>query len=138
MDPEFMPARRVLAAAYLQAGRQDEALAELESAVSLADGGSDPLLLAWLAHAKAVTGNRRDAANLLSRARALHRERYVSPYHLAMACVALDDVTAAFEALDQAWLDRDPALAGVHVEPRFAPIRGDRRYGELLARLKLR
>ena len=138
MDPEFMPARRVLAAAYLQARRQAEALSELESAVSLGEGDSDPMLLAWLAHAKAVTGNRRDALKLVSRARALDRERYVPPYHLAIALVGLDNVDEAFAALDQAWLDRDPALAGVHVEPRFEPIRGDRRYVELLERLKLR
>ena len=138
MDPEFMPARRVLAAAYLQAGRQAEALSELESAVSLGDGDADPVLLSWLAHAKAVTGHHRDAANLVARARSLDRERYVPSYHLAMAFVGLGKVDAAFEALDQAWLDRDPALAGVHVEPRFEPIRGDRRYSELLERLKLR
>jgi tetratricopeptide (TPR) repeat protein len=138
MDPEFMPARRVLAAAYLQAGRQAEALAELESAVSLADGDSDPMLLAWLAHAKAVTGNRRDAAALIRRARALERERYVPPYHLAMAYLALDDIDTVFELLDQAWLDRDPAFAGVNVEPRFEPLRADRRYAEWLVRLKLK
>jgi tetratricopeptide (TPR) repeat protein len=138
MDPQFMPARRVLSAAYLQAGRQVEALSELESAVSLGDGDADPVLLSWLSHAKAVTGHRREAVNLLARARSLERERYVPSYHLAIAFVGLGDVDAAFEAFDQAWLDRDPALAGVHVEPRFEPIRGDRRYLELLERLKLR
>lgn len=138
MDPEFMPARRVLAAAYLQAGRQTEALSELESAVSLSEGDSDPTLLACLAHAKAVTGNPRDATALLSRARALERERYVPSYHLAMALLALGDVDQAFEALERAWLDRDPALAGVHVEPRFEPIRSDRRYVDLLERLNLK
>ena len=137
MDPEFMPARRVLAAAYLQSGRHGEALSELESAVSLSDGDSDPTLLASLAHAKAVTGNRREAVALIARARALERERYVPPYHLAMAYVGLDSIDAAFEMLDQAWLDRDPAVAGVRVEPRFGPLRGDRRYRELLGRLKL-
>src|SRR5688572_1761823 len=138
MDPEFMPARRVLAAAYLQAGRQADALSELESAVALRDGDADPILLSWLAHAKAVTGHRRDAVNLVARARSLDRERYVPSYHLAMAFAGLGNVDAAFAALDQAWLDRDPALAGAHVEPRFEPIRGDRRYGELLERLTLR
>jgi TolB-like protein/Tfp pilus assembly protein PilF len=138
MDPEFMPARRVLAAAYLQAGRHAEALAELESAVSLADGDSDPTLLAWLAHAKAVTGHVRDAAALIARARALERDRYVPRYHLAMAYLALEDIETVFELLDQAWLDRDPAVAGVNVEPRFEPLRRDRRYQELLVRLKLR
>ena len=105
MDPGFMPARRVLAAAYLQSGRRTEALSELESAVSLAEGDSDPMLLAWLAHAKAVTGSRREATDLISHVQALERERYVSPYHLAMAYVGLDSIDAAFELLDRAWLD---------------------------------
>jgi TolB-like protein/tetratricopeptide (TPR) repeat protein len=138
MDPEFVPARRLLAAAYLQAGRQEEAMSELASAVSLSDGDSDPMLLAWLAHAKAVTGSRRDAVALVAQARALERERYVPPYHLAMVYVALENIDTAFELLDQAWFDRDPALSGVHVEPRFEPLRGDRRYQELLERLNLR
>ena len=138
MDPEFMPARRVLSAAYLQAGRQAEAMVELEAAVSLGDGDADPVLLSWLAHAMAVTGHRHDAATLVARARALDRERYVPPYHLAIAFVGLGSLDEAFDALDQAWLDRDPALAGVHVEPRFEPIRRDRRYIELLERLKLK
>ena len=133
-----MPARRVLAAAYLQAGRHAEAMAELESAVSLAEGDSDPTLLAWLAHAKAVTGDRQNAAALIARVRGLERERYVPPYHLAMAYLALEDLDTAFELLDQAWLDRDPAVAGVNVEPRFGPLRGDQRYRGLLERLNLR
>jgi TolB-like protein/Tfp pilus assembly protein PilF len=138
MDPQFMPARRILAAAYLQSGRHAEALSELESGVSLAEGDSDPMLLAWLAHAKAVTGHRREATALLTRARALEAERYVPAYHVAMAFVGLGNIDTAFELLDQAWLDRDPALPAVHVEPRFEPLRSDRRYQELLVRLKLK
>src|SRR5688572_17536614 len=137
MDPAFTPARRVLGAAYLQAGRPAEALAELEAAVSLEDGDSDPTLLAWLAHAKGVTGNRRAAVRLISRARALECERYVTPYHLSIAYVGLGSIDAAFELLEQAWLDRDPAIAAMHVEPRLEPLRGERRYQELLRRLNI-
>ena len=135
MDPEFLPARRLLGAAYLQAGRHTEALSELESAAALAD--VDPVLLTWLAHAKAIIGARGDAVGLLAEARGLEAERYVSQYHLALAYVGLASIDAAFASLDQAWLDRDPALAAVHVEPRFEPLRSDRRYGELLKRLHL-
>ena len=135
MDPEFLPARRLLGAAYLQAGRHVDAMAELESAATLSDG--DPVLLAWLAHAKAVTGARGEAVRLLAQARSLEGERYVPPYHLALAYTGLDSIDAAFAALDQAWLDRDPALTAVNVEPRFEPLRSDRRYPELLERLNL-
>ena len=60
MDPEFVNAHRVLAAALLQAGRADEAAAQLELALTFAD--SHPVLLAWLAHVKAVMGCRTQAA----------------------------------------------------------------------------
>jgi tetratricopeptide (TPR) repeat protein len=135
MDPEYMAARRLLGAAYLQSGRDEEAIAELQSAATLVE--NDPVLLACLAHARAVTGSRPDAVSLIARIRRLESERYVSPYYLALAYVGLDSLDAAFAALDQAWLDRDPALAFVHVEPRFEPIRSDRRYHELLDRLKI-
>src|SRR5688572_14439852 len=135
MDPEYVAARRLLGAAYLQAGRLGEALAELQSAATLTDG--DPALLACLAHVKGVSGARGAALSLISRARRLERERYVSPYHLAMAYVSVEQGDAAFAALDQAWLDRDPALAFVAVEPRLEPLRTDPRYTELLGRLQL-
>ena len=135
MDPAFVGARRLLGAAYLQAGRHPEALAELESAAAIAE--SDPVLLLWLAHAKAVTGARTEAVALINHARALEVERYVPGYHLAIAYAGLGSIDAAFAALDQAWLDRDPVLANITVEPRLAPLRSDRRYRELLGRLNL-
>jgi tetratricopeptide (TPR) repeat protein len=135
MDPEFLPARRLLGAAHLLSGRTAEALAELESADALGD--PDPVLLAWLAHAKAVTGAPREARALVARARALEGERYVSAYHLALAYVGLGSHDAAFDALEQAWLDRDPALGAMHVEPRIEPLRSHAKYAALVARLNL-
>jgi TolB-like protein/Tfp pilus assembly protein PilF len=134
MDPEFLPARRLLGAACLQAGRPGEALAELELAAALR---ADPIALAWLAHAKALQGARRDALSLVARARALDAEQYVSGYHLAIAHAGLGDLDAAFDALDRAAGDRDPALAAVMVEPRLSPLRDDPRYQILVARMSL-
>jgi len=56
MEPQFVPARRLLAAAYVQTGCVQEAINELEEAIRTA--GPEPLLLAWLAHAQAVDGRR--------------------------------------------------------------------------------
>ena len=135
MDPEFMTAHRLLGAAYLQGGRERDALTELESAAALAEG--DPVLLAWLAHAKGVTGHAGEARSLIARARALQSERYVSSYHLALAYAGVEDLDAAFDALELAWLDRDPDLAGVAVDPRFDAVRGDSRYAALAARMNM-
>ena len=136
MDPEFVNARRVQAAALLQLGHADEAAAQLDSALAIA--GPHPVLLAWQAHVRAVTGARGEAVALLERARSLDATRHVPPYHLAMAHTGLGEIDTAFALLDQAWLDRDPALASIDVDPRFEPLRSDGRYQELLARLHIR
>ena len=102
---------------------------------TLSDG--DPVVLLWLAHAKAVTGARTEAISLVTRARALGNERYVPAYHLALAYTGLENIEAACAALDQAWLDRDPALASITVEPRFDRLRREPRFCELIAKLGL-
>ena len=135
MDPEFVNAHRVLAATLLQVGRPDEASAQLELALTFAD--SHPVLLAWLAHVKAVMGCRTQALTLIARARALESRRYVPPFHLALAYTGLGVLDEAFAALDQAWVDRDPALATLDAEPRFEPLRGDARYRELIDRIRI-
>ncbi len=136
MDPEYLAARRLLGAAYLQADRVAEALAELQTAATLVD--DDPLVLACLAHAKAVTGSPREAAALIDRMRRLAMERFVSSYYLALAHTGLGNRDEAFAALEQAWLDRDPGLAFVRVEPRFEPLRTDDRYVALLDRMEMK
>jgi tetratricopeptide (TPR) repeat protein len=132
--PEFAPARRLLGAAYFRAGDCARARQTLEPA---ATDGTDPIRLAWLAHLQAVDGSRSEARETIAQALSLQSCRYVSPFHLAIAFAGLDDHDCAFKALEQAWLDRDPALAFVTVEPRLESLRSDRRYSELRGRLNL-
>ena len=133
MDPEFVPARRVLAAALLQVGRAADAAAEIEIALGAVD--AHPVLLLSLSHLKAVSGARAQAEDLLARARALAPRRYVPQFHLALAYTGLCQPEQAFAALEQAWLDRDPALGSLDADPRFAPLRDDPRYADLLAQI---
>jgi TolB-like protein len=135
LDPEYLPARRMLGAAYLRMNRLQEALAVLEEAATI--GSPDPVVLSWLAHAKGVTGSQDEARRLLSRIHALEHVRHVPAYHLALAYVGLGDIGKAFELLERACLDRDPVLPGVTVEPRFDLLRDDPRYFELLERLNM-
>jgi TolB-like protein/Tfp pilus assembly protein PilF len=130
---EFRPARRLLGAAYLAAGDRARARASLESL--LATDATDAITLAWLAHVRAGSGARAEARDLLARAVSLHGCRYVPAFHLAFGYVGLEDRDRAVEALNQAWLDRDPALSTITVEPRFIPLRDDPRYLELIERL---
>jgi TolB-like protein/lipoprotein NlpI len=135
LDDRYPAARRLLGAAHLQLRQDREALHALETAC--AAGDVDPVAMAWLTHARAVLGDRAAAAGLLTKLERLARRRYVPPYHLAIAHTGLGDLEAAFNALEHAADDRDPLIPNVAVDPRFAPLRGDRRYAELVGRLGL-
>ena len=136
IDDRYYPAaRRLLGAAHLQLGQHREALQVLEEACETGD--VDPVAMAWLTHARALLGDRAGAVGLLTRLERLARQRYVPRYHLAIAYTGLGDLEAAFAALEGAAEDRDPALANVAVDPRFAPLRHDRRYADLISRLGL-
>jgi len=135
MEPAYVPARRLLGLALLQAGDPRRAIAELEAGIDTA--GGHPQLLTMLAHVYGATGCRDKADALLVNLRAIERDRYVSPYQLALAFAGIEDADAAFEALGRAYRDRDPNLAHVVIEPRFEPLRSDPRYARLLETLNL-
>jgi tetratricopeptide (TPR) repeat protein len=135
MDPRFLRSRRVLAAALLQLGRSAEAVAELESAATGAP--EDPVLLCWLAHAKAVRGDCAVASVLLQAVERMRERRFVPAYHLALAHMGLDRKDDVFNLLDRACEERDPALLNVALDHRFEPLRDDARFTKVLERLRL-
>jgi Tfp pilus assembly protein PilF len=134
MDDRFAPARRLLAAALLQAGRAGEATTELET---LAHAHIDPVSLAWAAHGFATLGDRLRAAGLLDQLERLARERYVSAYHRALPHTALGDRDGALGLLTEAFARRDPSIINLGVEPRFDPLGSDPRYQALVEQLAL-
>jgi adenylate cyclase len=135
IDPEYLPAWRVMGLVYLQAGKTGEAIRVLEAAAGRSR--HDPVFLASLVHARALAGDRDAAVELAGELDRMRRTRYVPPYHAALAHVGLGDQDAAFASLEQAVVDCDPALTNIAVEPRFEPIRSDIRYTRLLNLLGL-
>jgi TolB-like protein/Tfp pilus assembly protein PilF len=133
MDPERVDAHRLLGAVLLQTGRHTDALAALETALTIVP--DDPITIAWLAHARAAAGDKREARSLVKRLD--KAASYVSPYHRALAHAGLAEWNAAFAALDSACVDSDPMIALVAVEPRFEVLRQDPRYLILRDHLKL-
>ena len=135
MDPQYLTGHRLLAAVSLQAGRVADAVEVLDAAYAAAP--HDPIVIAWLVHARAVAGDRTGATGLLAQLNDLGRSQYVSRYRVAIAQSGLGDLDAAFAALEQATVDADPELPNVVVEPRFAPLRSDPRYARLVELLGL-
>ena len=134
MAAGFPAPHRLLAAAYVQRGDPDTAVRHLESAAST---HWEPATLACLAHALAVSGDRSRAAAIVDRLEGMRRERYVSRFHTALACVGLGDFDRAFATLSCACDERDPAIMLLGTDPRFAPLRQDPRYAAVAARIGL-
>ena len=134
MDGSFVPARRLLAAALLQAGRCKDAAIELGT---LSADRLDPVSLAWLAHGRAMQGNLARAGDLLAQLEQMSSERYVSAYHRALAHTAIGDRQGALALLEQASEQRDPAIINLGVDPRFESLGSDPRYRALVEKLGL-
>jgi Tfp pilus assembly protein PilF len=109
MDPDFVPVHLVLGQALEQKHTYQEAIAELERAVSLS--GGSPVYLASLAHAYGVAGRRSEAQKTLQNLRNLSKQRYVSCYDLALASLGMGERDQALKLLSQAVEGHSPRAA---------------------------
>jgi TolB-like protein/Flp pilus assembly protein TadD len=132
--PEFAPAHWHLGWAYEQAGRFDDAIVEARRAYELT---GNPIYLASLAHAQAMSGADDEARKILAQLAQMAAERHVSAYHVATVHAALGDANESFRWLDAAFAERSPWIGDMRVDPRLAPLRSDPRFSVLLTRAKL-
>ncbi|HZJ42282.1 MAG TPA: winged helix-turn-helix domain-containing protein [Pyrinomonadaceae bacterium] len=135
LDPSSFPARRYLGLAYEAKGMYPEAIDEFQTGVKLS---GSPLMLALLGHAYAASGKRAEAQQVLADLQQLPKERYVSPYTVAAIYAGLGDNESAFKWLEKAVEERDIWLMNLKVDPVFAKLRSNRKFSDLLARIRLR
>ncbi len=135
LDPSSFPARRYLGLAYEAKGMYPEAITEFQTGVKLS---GSPLMLALLGHAYAASGKTAEAKQVLSDLQQVQEQRYVSPYTVAAIYTALGDQEQAFKWLEKAVEERDIWLMNLKVDPVFAKLRTNRKFTDLLARIRLR
>jgi DNA-binding winged helix-turn-helix (wHTH) protein/TolB-like protein/Tfp pilus assembly protein PilF len=135
LDPNSFPARRYLGLAYEAKGMYPEAIHEFQTGVKLS---GSPLMLALLGHAYAASGKRTEAQQVLKDLEQLQSQRYVSPYTVAAIYAGLNDQEQAFNWLEKAVAERDIWLMNLKVDPLFAKLRTNRKFTDLLARIRLR
>ena len=129
----FAPAHHALGLASEQAGRHEEAVHAFEKA-RYGSGGS-PASLASLGHALATAGRRKEASAILEEIRGLAKKSYVSPYAFAVMHEALGQNDLAFEALENAFKERDVWLIWLKRDPRLDGLRKDARFDGLVRRV---
>ena len=91
---------------------------------------------ASLAHAFAMAGNRARARTLLRRLEQESTRRYVTPLDFAVVYAGVGDNDRAFESLERAFRDRVVWVRQLGVDVRYAPLRSDVRYADLLRRIR--
>ena len=135
MDPSFVVAHLFLGWVYEQKGMLPEAIAEFQQALS--NSGGDPRFVSALGHAYAISGQRRMAEESLARLKEQAKQRYVSPYDIAVIYIGLQERDQTWKYLELAYQDRSYWIIFLRVDPRFDAIRGDPRYQDLLRRMNL-
>jgi TolB-like protein/tetratricopeptide (TPR) repeat protein len=133
MDPGYYFAYVTLGQALEMKGARDAAIAEYQKARELND---DPLVLALLAHAYGLSGNKMEAEKILDQLKALSKARYVSAYSFALAYLGLGNKEEALRWLEQSYQDRAGADIGwIRVDPLLDPLHGDPRFEALAEKI---
>ncbi|MFN0111499.1 MAG: tetratricopeptide repeat protein [Blastocatellia bacterium] len=132
LDQDFPFAYFFLGWAYEQKGDYSTAIANFRKAVEL-DG--TPSAWAYLGHGQAVSGNRAQAEAVIQKLEEIGRERYVSPYHLAVVYAGLGDNARTLGYLNQAIEDHSDSMVLLNVEPKFDLLRQLPQFREIAKRV---
>jgi eukaryotic-like serine/threonine-protein kinase len=134
MDPNYWLAHGSLALTYGQKKMYPEAFAQLEK-VAAAFPHSN--VTAVLGQIKALSGAKNEARRIARELQQRSKKEYVSEYWVATIYAALGDNDRAFQLLEGAYTERSQWLIQLKVDPRFANLRSDPRFRDLLRRIGL-
>jgi len=136
IDSSYVQAYLNIGSAYLGLRNPEEALKwyrrgqSLDSAVRSYD--------AFLVRALAALGEQEEAEAILERLERQSKEQYLRAEVLAMGFAAVGNFDRAFTCLEEALQARSAGLIYLHVDPGYAPLRGDPRFAELVSKVGVR
>ncbi|HKF24204.1 MAG TPA: tetratricopeptide repeat protein [Candidatus Angelobacter sp.] len=134
-NPAFLHARETLGFAYEEQGRYKDAIAAFQKAV--ASSARAPRYLADLARTYGLAGREREARKLLQQLKRVSKKKSVPSYLFAWVYVGLGDTDQALKWLARDSRERSNALPFLKTSPRFAPLRSDPRFQQLVRELGL-
>lgn len=134
LNPNFFLARMTLGMAYAQKGEFTRAVAEFQAARQL---DISPVILGFLGHALAMSGEREAAMGVLAEVEELSKRAYVPPYSVGLIYTALGEKPVAFEWFERASEVKDAWINLLKVAPEVDGLRSEPKFTDLLRRLNL-
>jgi serine/threonine-protein kinase len=134
MDPDFWPAHGYLVFTYEEKGMYPEAFAELQKVLKIFPHTNS---VAALGELYARWGRTREARNTIRQLQKQSEKEFVSDYWVATIYAALGEKDRAFQLLENAYNERSEWILFLKVDPRFARLRKDPRFADLLRRVGL-
>jgi TolB-like protein len=132
MDAHCLVAYYVLGLAFSAEERLSESIQAFEAGVAL---HRDSMMLAYLAMACAMAGQRRRAEELLAELERRSTSQYVFPTCFAFVHLGMGNHNTALDWLDKAVEEHDSHVLWLRVSPRWDPIRRHPRFVQLVAQL---
>ncbi len=135
LNPHFGAAYWMLGLVQEQLKDFDESEAAFQRAVHLSP--NMPRVHGALGRTFALSGRKKQALEVLGKLDAFAKVRYVSPMEFAWIYFALEQTDQGFRWLMKASEDRAFELIHLKVDPRFDPLRDDRRFVAIMKKLGL-
>ena len=133
LAPNFWMPPLFAASGYIEKGMYAEAIASARRATELSP--AQTVSLAYEGFALARSGDRETARANLDKLLKLSSERFVPATHIALIYVGLGEREKALEWLEKGFEQRDPKMTFLKVEPKWADLRSEPRFQELLRRM---
>ena len=133
LDPNFWAGHQTLGIVLVKQGRSEEALAEAQRSVQLANKSNASLAL--LGHVYGKLGRRADAEGVIKELEKRYADKTADGRDLAIVYAGLDDKDKTFSWLDKAAADHSVILAFMKLEPLLEPLQSDPRWNELERRV---
>jgi tetratricopeptide (TPR) repeat protein len=133
IDPTFYYAHYNLGMAFQRKGDVPAAIAEYTKAQQLSD---DLFVQVLLAAAKAQSGDKDAAIQMLAELEELGQHRYVASYWRTLLYLSLGNRDEAIRRLEQAIVDHESlTITMIKGDPKLDPLRGDPRFEALVQKV---
>lgn len=134
LDPNHWLTRFFITSAYIEKRMYPEAIAEARRARAIYES---PRSVSFLGYALARSGREAEARAELAELLAAAKERYVSPYNIAMIYNGLDERDEAIMWLERGLEVHDPRMIFLSVEPKWHNLKGDPRFEAIVRKVGL-